>query len=946
MIRNIHSKVIETVKEIVIDMNIGDVSGCLEIVGDCDEVEIDLKTTIMEWAAQEWNKFSTWHRYAYGGSFKNYYELNQTESDIYDGQEAMPESFVSKFREKGEGNLSYDNHFLYHKKNPNTYVELMNGYKNGELYKVKCKICNRIFYMDSESFNCVKWRSCIGAECLSNTVDEQDTDYANSLYHWTTNENEIQVLDYQLSKVEELSTPLTYYGLSESLHIAYISDVHLLHHLKYYNNNVKKMIRDVVDKLYSSMRSADIIIFGGDISSNTKMTIAFYTCFMRTYDFRFFKKFKDELVNLKRLKRMLSCNSESKYVKYRDKINVYIEKRKKALLDSFDFSRFEFYKKSYRSNESYESAFECYKLVESYKKYNVSEYIEEQIHQLARLIDVRDKYDAMIDRFELARNNIQHSIEVFEERYSKPIEDISLSDYRHVSLNGVYAVLGNHEYIDFPDVSSCVSFYNVELSKLGITLLHNNYRINDKFLIFGGTGFAKYDENWNANSVVCCSDFTREDEIKETSLFESAYKQAFNYARENGLCFLCVSHYPISSCLNNVFDKETIYFTGHNHRNKFVKTSDKVLYADNQIGYKDNNITFRIATTGYETNPYECLNDGVYKTSIVDYLQFYRYIGEDVGKGNILYQRCQYGKASLYVLKRKGYYGFFIITPKGNTKGISIVNGGVTKKLTSSTDMVWICENFDVVLSKYLQVLMPLRNAQEQLSKELQELGFSGKIHGCIVDIDFFHHIMINPIDGSMTFYYSPSFGIVFNLNSFKDVIRSLEIKQFYYCSLDYKMIQKEYDEKAKKGGYLLAMISSNYKLEAKERGNIDPSTIEAQIVSRKEGMYGISRKVNPLQRLFSGHVLRDFDLRLTETKQQSYRKYLYTNRLFVYEGIEYKVIEDDGSDIIIAEEVQGNVDINDNENMLTCRTRKFAISALKSKIANKNEDDSYWITT
>lgn len=30
-------------------------------------------------------------------------------------------------------------------------------------------------------------------------------------------------------------------------------------------------------------------------------------------------------------------------------------------------------------------------------------------------------------------------------------------------------------------------------------------------------------------------------------------------------------------------------------------------------------------------------------------------------------------------------------------------------------------------------------------------------------------------------------------------------------------------------------------------------------------GVYGVSRSVNPLQKLFTGHVLRDFDLRLTE---------------------------------------------------------------------------------
>ena len=33
--------------------------------------------------------------------------------------------------------------------------------------------------------------------------------------------------------------------------------------------------------------------------------------------------------------------------------------------------------------------------------------------------------------------------------------------------------------------------------------------------------------------------------------------------------------------------------------------------------------------------------------------------------------------------------------------------------------------------------------------------------------------------------------------------------------------------------------------------------------MSRSDGMYGISRKVNPLQKMFSGHVLRDLDIKI-----------------------------------------------------------------------------------
>ena len=158
-------------------------------------------------------------------------------------------------------------------------------------------------------------------------------------------------------------------------------------------------------------------------------------------------------------------------------------------------------------------------------------------------------------------------------------------------------------------------------------------------------------------------------------------------------------------------------------------------------------------------------------------------------------------------------------------------------------------------------------------------------------------------------------------------------------------MIQAKYDEKSKNKGYLLGILSNESLLETETEEINEISDRMEQIVSRREGMYGVSRKINPLQRLFSGHVLRDFDLRLTETKQQSYRKYLYTNRVFIYEGVMYQVIEDDGSDVIVAEEIQEDSRSEGNAIKRSGNTRKFAITALKSKIANQNEWGTCWIS-
>ena len=44
---------------------------------------------------------------------------------------------------------------------------------------------------------------------------------------------------------------------------------------------------------------------------------------------------------------------------------------------------------------------------------------------------------------------------------------------------------------------------------------------------------------------------------------------------------------------------------------------------------------------------------------------------------------------------------------------------------------------------------------QERIAQKVKLIGGSGKIHGCIVDIDFLNHIYVNPIDGTITAYWA-----------------------------------------------------------------------------------------------------------------------------------------------------------------------------------------------
>lgn len=178
-------------------------------------------------------------------------------------------------------------------------------------------------------------------------------------------------------------------------------------------------------------------------------------------------------------------------------------------------------------------------------------------------------------------------------------------------------------------------------------------------------------------------------------------------------------------------------------------------------------------------------------------------------------------------------------------------------------------------------------------AKELLQLGLSGNIHGCIVDIDYYHHIMVNPTDGSIQFYYSPGFGIVKYLRSFSKVIESLhENSKFSLTKCEQLQLQfTELSKKKRKNKelcYLKKITNKEFcnqsllptelpnetDLGKNNNSSFSPEESkkeltsvneELQYVSRTEGAYGVSKRIQPLQRLFSSHILRDFDLRLVE---------------------------------------------------------------------------------
>lgn len=708
-------------------------------------------------------------------------------------------------------------------------------------------------------------------------------------------ENEMILLSEKgLVEQSELYEPMLYYGSKPRIAIDYVSDIHLLHHVRYYDNDIYKTVRIVAKSLYDS-KSSGMQVFLGDVSSDRDVTVAFYKQYRINAMYRQYKQFKRTLVSANDISAFERKQADAK--SRSDNLAKYIVKKMNTFKQLKDeINKHVNYSKVISPKGGFEDI-KSYLKSNYYKRRNLPRSVAKKILMATSL---RDEIRAL----EQSKQKLDRIVAT--EGFNKPI---GLSDFRYEFESPIgLVILGNHEYIGFIDVDEAVEFYKKELEPLGYIVLQNEFVENDRSVVYGGSGFAKYSEHFNADNIVCCKAMERNRayEIEQTTLFEKGYEEAKAHARKTGKCFICIAHYPVENCLGK-FDRETVYFTGHTHKNKRIKTEDKVLYSDNQVGYNkdgrfDGVIRFKRATMDSVRNPYGDFEDGYYHTTPDEYLQFSDYVGEYIGEGKLIRKRCETGE--LYVIKSQGYYGFFVVSKSG----ISIVNGGKTKKIALSKNIEWIYNNFNIVVSKYLAVLAPLRAAQLQISHELKRLGFDGTIHGLIVDIDFYNHVMVNPVNGSIAFYYSPVFGEVQQFESFQKQLEFMGCVEL----LEGNGAESKQNE--------LALYGSNMLISVEDNGVLSEMTT----VSRRTGAYGVSRVINPLQRLFTGHVLRDFDLRLIEIEDESAtsRKVSMRGRVYVDRDINhYLVIHDDLGEFIKM------IDEYGKESVITIQTLRSSMS-------------------
>ena len=417
----------------------------------------------------------------------------------------------------------------------------------------------------------------------------------------------------------------------------------------------------------------------------------------------------------------------------------------------------------------------------------------------------------------------------------------------------IFAVMGNHEYSEFDMIDEADLAYRRMFESIGITLLTNEYKVvklgdlrKDNIMLVGGTGFAKYEEYYNCEHIIGPRSLSRKEEIHQSEIFLSVYERALNNPITAGAPIIVLTHYPLHCWMPDYkksMKKNCLYFNGHNHRNELYVKDGYHLYANNQVGYKEKaKIVLKKVLNGTVANPFIQYGDGAYEITPDRYILFLQYCGEGSDSVSLIKKQLKKNQAKFYMIKKSGFYGFFIMD---ENNGAYICYGSKCKKISHCSDIQYFYQNFTVVVYRYMLSLLPYRAAEEKISAAVKRLGLDGTIHGAIIDLDFYNHIMLNP-DGTITIYYSPYFGMVKEYDSFEGYLSTTENKK---ALSTYKQ---------EKEGCLKPLAIYNGISEDKEINSVDTS---------EYSLYGLSRKIKNIERLFTNNVLRDWNESFIEYK-------------------------------------------------------------------------------
>lgn len=445
----------------------------------------------------------------------------------------------------------------------------------------------------------------------------------------------------------------------------------------------------------------------------------------------------------------------------------------------------------------------------------------------------------------------------------------------------IVVIHGNHELWDpYDEIESNIEAYHEYFKRLGITFLHNNLLLvkncSEKLIlteneilalneneirylaqgcsiaILGGIGFSALNDKYNAINLRYGKSFeignkTIEDVLKkekdETSKFDTIYRKLIQAIPDNKVIVL--THMQKWDWNEESHNSKWIYINGHNHLNYFDISNEKVVYADNQIGYNTKTLGLKYFYIDNEYDIFTYLEDGIHETTMSQYIDF--------NKGKLVQMSFKRDEGQIYTIKKNGNYMFFIYCSymkKSKNKYLYLLNGGKLLKVERNRidDLEYYYDNFDKYVENINKLLDRYTINQNKISDFIKELGGSGKIHGCIVDVEkpghfepySYCHLFVNPIDGKVTPYFA---------NDVKSRIVYKDLKSLLESEKSCKTLRHNYRICEKEMKLTIPVIKYSNQLE--EFGYKD------LIHDKGSYIYKISRIIRSLQYTTENNIIR-----------------------------------------------------------------------------------------
>lgn len=265
------------------------------------------------------------------------------------------------------------------------------------------------------------------------------------------------------------------------------------------------------------------------------------------------------------------------------------------------------------------------------------------------------------------------------------------------------------------------------------------------------------------------------------------------------------------------------------------------------------------------------LEDGIYENiSLSDYWDYYT---------GITYWRLRpkfRTLKSITLYKKNGYMMFIATTDKNNLR---LMHGGWLRKLKYPIEFYY--EYMDVYAKRVLEVFSKYWQRLYEISEQLKSIepdrrsakkvyypqfsptvgltsdkygnylceNFSGEVHGCIVDLDFYNHIFVNPYDGSLTPYNAYS---KIEKYVYKNIPALLKAKR--------PEMLKGFKRMVKNNGLLFSknnklIENSTSVLEVDNDDDISEREEQCELVVDTE-IYKISGKIKALQYIYDNKLI------------------------------------------------------------------------------------------